>query len=344
MAITTSSIDPRLVYARSILQTEAQALEAVADRLDQSFLQLIEILQNCPERIGITGVGKSADVGQKIAGTFNSMGTRSYTLDVTKAMHGDLGMVHPNDVVLFLSHSGESEELLRLLPMVRHQAGQLIAITGNPRSTLARSVDAAITYGPITESCPLALAPSTSTTIMIALGDAIAFVLAEQRRFTADDFARYHPAGSLGKRLARVDQFMRRPHDLRIASMNLSVRSVFAAMSPQGRRTGALILTDESGSLAGLFTDSDLARLFERRDDRALDRPIREVMTAHPITISPDARLMEAIERMRTLKISELPVIDEARKPIGLLDITDLIGLMPLDSAISTPAQRKLAS
>jgi len=340
MSQDAQTADPRLDYARSILQAEATALQVVAGRLDASFSDVVDRIRSSPERIAVTGVGKSADIGQKIVGTLNSMGTRSYILDATKAMHGDLGMVHPRDVVLLLSHSGESEELVRLLPSLRLQAGTLVAITSNRQSTLAKSVDAAIVYGPITESCPLALAPSTSTTVMLAIGDALAFVLAEQRRFTADDFARNHPAGSLGRRLARVDQIMRKNDELRIASMDLTVRQVFATIHPAGRRTGAMILVDDEGRLAGLFTDSDLARLFERRNDRVLDEPIRNVMTAHPITIAPEARLIEAIERMRNMKISELPVIDHERRPVGMLDITDMIGITPLESQEQTPRYR----
>src|SRR4051812_12339471 len=212
-----SEADDRLAYARQIIRSEAAALDLVARRLDYSFLQAIELIQSCPGRLAITGTGKSADVGQKLAGTLNSTGTRAYLLDATRAVHGDLGMVHPDDVALVLSHSGESDELLRLLPSLRKLAAAVGAVTGNADGTLARTADAAVVYGPVTEACPLALAPSTSTTVMLALGDALAFTLLELRQFTAADFARYHPAGSLGRKLATVEECMRRGAELRVA-------------------------------------------------------------------------------------------------------------------------------
>src|SRR5438445_8410706 len=200
----------RLDYARQIIRGEAAALEQVAQRLDDSFLRTIDLFRDCTGRIGITGTGKSADVGQKIAGTLNSTGTRAYVLDATRAVHGDLGMVHPNDVVMVLSHSGESEEIVRLLGPLRSLAQAIVALTSNRNSTLAGMADVAIVLGPIEEVCPLGLAPSTSTTAMIAVGDALAFVLSRIREFTREDFARIHPAGNLGRKLLKVDAVMRR--------------------------------------------------------------------------------------------------------------------------------------
>ena len=194
-------------------------------------------------------------------------------------------MVHPNDVVLMLSHSGESEEILRILAPLRSLSSALIGLTSNGKSTLARKADVAIVLGPLEEVCPLGLAPSTSTTAMIAVGDALAFVLSRLREFSHEDFARFHPAGSLGRKLLRVENVMRRGQELRIAGCRQSVREVFAANRRRGRRTGAVMLVDDGGRLVGLFTDSDLARLFEQRRDAALDRPIEEVMTNHPLTI-----------------------------------------------------------
>ncbi|HSQ56274.1 MAG TPA: KpsF/GutQ family sugar-phosphate isomerase, partial [Gemmata sp.] len=313
----------RRAFGREVLRAEAAALSLVADRIDEGFDGVAEGLFLCRGRVAVVGVGKSADVGQKLAGTLNSTGTRAYTLDATRAVHGDLGMVHPDDVALVLSHSGESEELLRLIGPLRKLISSILAITGNANGSIARNADAAIVYGPITEACPLELAPSTSTTIMIALGDALAFTLLEQRQFTAEQFARYHPAGSLGRQLATVAECMRRGSELRIASATSTVREVFATVRHTGRRTGAIMLTDAEGRLAGLFTDSDLARLFESRQDFALDLPIAQVMTKNPIVIAPDARVGEAIDLLRSRKISELPVVDVAGRPLGMLDITD---------------------
>src|SRR5437868_14284369 len=306
----------RLGYARQIILGEAAALEQVAGRLDESFLQAIDLLYGCPGRIAITGTGKSADVGQKIAGTFNSTGTRAYVLDATRAMHGDLGMVHPNDVILVLSHSGESEEIVKLLGPLRSLAMAIVGLTSNRNSTLASTPDVAIILRPLEEVCPLGLAPSTSTTAMIAVGDALAFVLSRLRDFTHEDFARFHPAGSLGRKLLKVDVVMRRGNDLRLATSAETVREVFARVRRRGRRTGAVMLLDEAGRLCGLFTDSDLARLFEQRRDAALDRPIHEVMTPNAVTVAQGTRVADAVEALRRHRISELPVVDPAGKPV----------------------------
>ena len=328
-----SAFDP-LAFARSVMRSEAEAVRAVADRLGPTFLRAVELLAGCRGRVAVTGVGKSADVGQKLVGTLNSTGTRAYALDATRAVHGDLGAVHPDDVALLLSHSGESEELLRLLGPLRDLAAGVVAVTGNPHSTLARSATAAVVYGPVVEACPLSLAPSSSTTVMIALGDALAFTLSERRQFTAEQFARFHPAGSLGRRLAGVEAYMRSGAELRTAAATETVRAVFARGRQPGRRTGAVMLTHPDGTLAGLFTDSDLARLFERNADAAFDRPVAEVMTCQPLTVTVGEKMGAAIDLMRAKKISELPVVDAAGRPVGLLDVTDLIGVdLPDDPA-----------
>jgi arabinose-5-phosphate isomerase len=321
----------RLDYARQVIRGEAAALELVAQRLGNSFLAAVDLIYGCTGRVAVTGIGKSADVGQKIAGTLNSTGTRAYVLDATRAVHGDLGMVHPDDVILLLSHSGESEELLRLLNPLRSLAAGMVALTGNGQSTLARLADVAVVLGPLAEVCPLGLAPSTSTTAMIAVGDALAFLLSRMREFTHEDFARLHPAGSLGRKLLKVDAVMRRDEELRLAPAAMTVREVFAQVRRRGRRTGAVMLLDDEERLCGLFTDSDLARLFEQRRDAALDRPIREVMTAQPITVPIGTRVGDALEVLARQRISELPVVDGNGRPVGLLDITDVVGLMPAE-------------
>jgi arabinose-5-phosphate isomerase len=318
---------PALDFARQVLRAEAAALNDVADRLGDSFVRAVDLIAACRGRVAVTGVGKSADVAAKIVGTLNSTGTRAYLLDATRAMHGDLGMVHPDDVALVLSHSGESEEIVRLLDPLGELAAGIIAVTGNGQSDLARMSTLAVVYGAVAETCPLSLAPSTSTTVMLALGDALAFVLSDRRAFSAEEFARYHPAGSLGRKLARVETLMRTGPEVRLASADETVRDIFARSRLAGRRTGAVMLAEADGRLCGLFTDSDLARLFERRRDAAIDRPIREVMTPDPITVSVGTRVADALEILQRYKISELPVVDADGRPVGLLDITDVIGL-----------------
>lgn len=318
----------QLERARALLLHEADALREVADNLDDGFTRAIERLWACCQadgRVGVSGVGKSADIAQKLVGTFNSTGTRAYLLDATRALHGDLGMVHSNDSVLILSNSGESEEIVRLLKPLRRMAASVIAITGNKASTLAQQSDATIIYGAVAESL-FNLAPSTSAVVAMSIGHALALALCDRREFTDAEFARYHPAGSLGFKLSSVDDHMRRGSELRIARAADSVREVFAQARHKGRRTGAVMLVDDDGKLAGLFTDSDLARLFERRADDCFDGPVSVVMTTTPLTVRHNARMVEALTLMRERKISELPVIDEENRPIGLLDITDLIG------------------
>lgn len=345
MVPPTLPLDPSpLDTARRVLRAQAAALAAVADRLDDGFAAASDCLLACTGRVGLTGVGKSFDVAAKIAGSFNSTGTRSYLLDCTKAIHGDLGMVHPDDVIIALSHSGESEELVRLLGPLGQLASAVIGITGSADGTLARVADIAIVYGSVEETGPLALAPSTSTTIMIALGDAIAAELARRRAFSAEEFARFHPAGSLGLKLARVEAMMRTGDAIRVASASLTVRQVFVEGRHSPRRTGAVMLVDDAGRLTGLFTDSDLAKLFERRHDAALDRPVSEVMTRHPLTVSVGSRVGAALDLMRARKISELPVVDGAGRPAGLLDVTDLIGLPARADAASVRAIRRRES
>jgi arabinose-5-phosphate isomerase len=323
--------DARLDYARQIVRAEAAALECVAGRLGDSFLRTVDLLEPLTGtgsgRLAVTGTGKSADIGQKLAGTLNSTGTRTFVLDATRAVHGDLGMLHPDDVVLVLSHSGESEEIVRLLGPLRDLVRAVVGLTGNAGSTLARKADVALVYGPLEEVCPLGLAPSASTTAMLAVGDALAFVLSRARDFGHDDFARFHPAGTLGKKLTRVESVMRQGGAVRLASSDETVRNVFARSRRKGRRTGAVMLTDGDGLLCGLFTDSDLARLIEDRRDDALDRPIAEVMTHRPRTLAVGARVGEALELLQRHKISELPIVDQAGRPVGLIDITDLIGI-----------------
>jgi arabinose-5-phosphate isomerase len=321
--------DARLTYARAVLDGEAAALGASARRLDQSFLTAVDTIFHGEGRVVVTGTGKSADIGQKIAGTFNSTGTRAYFLDATRAVHGDLGMVDTKDVALVLSYSGESDEIVRVVRPLRRATRALIALTGNARSTLARHATVSIVIGPLEEVCPLGLAPSTSTTVTLAVGDALAFVLSRMRGFRHEDFARFHPGGSLGRKLLPVDAVMRRGSALRLACCDDTVREVFAQARQAGRRTGAVMLIDTAGTLRGLFTDSDLARLIEQRRDAALDRPIREVMTSSPFTVSPHSMVTEAVEILQQHKISELPVVDEAGKPVGLVDITDVIAFLP---------------
>jgi arabinose-5-phosphate isomerase len=315
----------QLREARRIIRQEAETLGRVADGLDADFCDAVRLIRDISGSVIVTGVGKAGLIGQKLVATFASTGTRAHFLHPTEARHGDLGCLSPADVVLALSNSGESEELVSLLPVLRQMRVPVIAVTRDDNNSLARQADVVVRFGKHPEAGNLGLAPSCSTTAMLALGDAMALVLSQVKGFTARDFAVFHPAGSLGRQLCPVRDVMRSGSQLRIASENETVREVMICHSQPGRRTGAVILTNESGRLTGIFTDSDLARLFEIRRDEQLDQPIQRVMTGNPITLGPDVLLPEAIHLMSERKLSEVPVIDSRRMPVGMLDITDVL-------------------
>lgn len=316
---------------RAVLQREGEALLDLSRRLDGSFCTAIDLLANCTGTVIVTGVGKAGLIGRKIAATFSSTGAKAYFLHPTEALHGDLGCVGSADLACILSHSGETEEVSRLLPLLKRMGVPFIAITARTGSTLGRQADATIALGQLVEAGAHGLAPTTSTTAMLAVGDALAMVLCQRRRFTPQQFAAVHPGGSLGRRLTSVEELMRRGDDIRLAHEGATVREVYVTLRRPGRRAGAVMLVDDDGRLTGLFTDSDLARLLEQRRDADLDRPIRDVMTAGPLTIGPEAILEEVVQVLGRRRISELPVIDAERRPIGMIDITDLIGVMPVE-------------
>ena len=313
-------------YARDIIRLEGQALLALATRLDTDFCRAVDCLYRCQTSVIVTGMGKAGLIGQKIAATLSSTGTRGHFLHPAEAFHGDLGRIHRDDIVLILSQSGETEEIVRLLPPLSALGVTIIAITAQHGSTLANAATVVLALGPLKEACGLGLAPSTSTTAMLALGDALALVVSRMRWFGPEDFARFHPGGSLGRKLSKVEDHMRRLSQCRVAADDLSVRNVLAAPSPAGRRSGAILLLDAERRLSGIFTDSDLARLFESRRDAALDEPIRQVMTARPITVPTGSMVSDAMAIMAERKLSELPIVDDDGRPLGLLDITDLVG------------------
>lgn len=322
------SFDP-LEYARQIIELESQALGTLARRLDGEFSRACKLIFACRGSVIASGIGKAGLIAQKAAATLSSTGTRSHFVHPAEAVHGDLGRIHRDDVLLVFSQSGETEEVVRLLPSLCEFGVTLIAVTARRASTLGKAARVTLELGPLQEACALGLAPSTSTTAMLALGDALALVTSRMRDFRREDFARFHPGGNLGRQLSRVDDFMRRLDDCRLARQSQSVRQVFVEHSRAGRRTGAIMLIDDRGRLAGIFTDSDLARLFESKRDAALDRPIREVMTCQPRTVPAGSMMVDAVSIMAERKISELPVVDSAGQPAGLLDITDVVGLFP---------------
>lgn len=326
-AIVSASWLAQLRAARDIVALEGQSLIDVSKRLDAQFCRALDLIAACRGSAMVTGVGKAGLIARKIAATLSSTGTRSHFIHPTEALHGDLGCVGEDDVWLMFSNSGETDEICRLLPLIREQRQAIIAVTASDASTLGAEADVTIKLGRLVEAGAHGLAPSTSTTAMLAIGDALALVLSQQRNFTPQQFAVFHPGGSLGRRVAAVKDVMRSGEQVRIAADSATIREVFVSLSRPGRRTGAVMLVDDEGCLSGLFTDSDLARMLERRQDDQFDRPITDAMTHHPLTIGPDAIIEEALQILGAKHVSELPVIDSARRPIGLIDITDLIGI-----------------
>lgn len=319
----------RLAQAREVVMAEAAALSSAAQTIDHHFFEAIERIAALRGAVIVTGMGKAGLIGQKLAATLASTGTPAHFLHPAEAAHGDLGRVGRDDLVLALSHSGETSELVAILKSIKQRGAPLVALTSRRESRLAREADLAIVYGPIDEACPIGVAPSASCAVMLALGDALAFVLMRERSFGHDDFSRLHPAGSLGKQLQLVDERMRTGARLRIAPCDRSVREVFTESRKQGRRTGAVMLVDRDGKLVGLFTDSDLARLIERRRLDALDDPIAQWMTHQPITARVGQRVIDVIAIFKDRQISEIPVLDANDHPVGLVDITDVLDLLP---------------
>lgn len=315
----------QLAEARRIVRQEADVLVRLADQLDENFCAALRLISAAGGCVVVTGVGKAGLIGQKVVATLASTGTRARFLHPTEALHGDLGCLSSGDVVVAFSNSGETEEVVRLIPSLQQLRIPLIAVSRDRDNSLSRQADVVVAFGSHREAGLLGLAPSCTTTAMLAVGDAMALVLSQLRGFTAQDFAVFHPAGNLGRELTPVRNVMRTGEQLRLASESATVRQIMIGQSRPGRRSGAVLLTAASGVLSGLFTDSDLARLLENRRDEQLDQPIAQVMTRNPITLGPDALLPTAVELMSERKVSEVPVIDDHRRPVGILDITDVL-------------------
>ncbi len=326
----------RLRFARGVLQTEADAITSLGQNLNTAFSDAVERVLACEGALVVSGMGKAGLIGRKLSASFSSTGTPSHFLHPAEAIHGDLGAVRAADIVLALSFSGETEEIVRLAASLQAGDATVLAMTGRPSSTLAKHSDLTLDLGELEEACHLGLAPSTSTTAMLALGDALALTASRERGFERADFARYHPGGSLGRRLAKVDQWMRPLSQCRRANEELTIRQVFSQQSQPGRRSGAILALNADEQLVGVFTDSDLARMLSQKHWEQLDEPMRTVMTTSPKTIQSGELLETAVAILDRFKISELPVIDRDNRPVGLLDITDVVGLSSQTHEAST--------
>lgn len=311
-----------------MIDIEVDGLRRMANRLDGAFPKVVEMLRETLGRRGkivVVGVGKSGNIGQKIAATFNSTGATAVVLDSQNALHGDLGLLNDGDAVLALSYSGETRELLDLMPFIRRFDVGIVAITGKPDSTLAQLADHTLDTSVEREACPLNLAPTSSSTAMLVMGDALAMVLLEARGFSEDDFARFHPGGSLGRALlTRVSDIMRCDAQLPVVGENADVFAALDAM--KNARAGACLILDARGRLAGIFTHGDFARCF-RADPLLGDKLVTGLMTKSPVTVNADALAVEVLRTLGENRIDDIVVLDEAGKPVGLIDTQDLARL-----------------
>jgi arabinose-5-phosphate isomerase len=314
-----------LAQARRVFDIELAALKAVRARLDDSFSTAVEAVVACLRQRGkivVVGIGKSGAVGHKIAATLTSTGSTCVVLSSVDALHGDLGIVNDGDLILALSYSGESEELIHLLPALRRFAVKIIALTGNPKSTVARHSDVVLNVRVPQEACPFNLAPTASTTAMLVMGDALAMAVLEARGFTQKDYARYHPAGAIGRAmLVRVGDIMRTGERNAVAPQTLTIKEALLVMTRA--KSGSLAIVDRRGKLVGVFTDGDFRRRMAADGD-LLSRPLADVMTRHPICIRDTALAAEALKVFNERNIDDLIVVNARREPVGLVDSQDL--------------------
>ncbi|MDO8587839.1 MAG: KpsF/GutQ family sugar-phosphate isomerase [Armatimonadota bacterium] len=310
-----------LERARQVLDIESQAIVALAGKLGDEFVRATELVLACRGKLVVTGIGKSGAIGRKLAGTFSSTGTPSLFLHPAEGVHGDLGAVTGQDVVLLLSYSGETNEMIAIMPAVKRVGAKVISLVGNCGSTLGRYADVALDVSVEREACPLGLAPTASAAAMLALGDALALAAMEMRQFTREDYARLHPAGALGRRLTlRVADVMRTGDAVAVVTKNTSVRDALFAITKAG--AGATNVVDGRGRLIGIITDGDVRR-HALADDNFLAKTAGEVMTGNPRTIDADALATEGLKAMESLKIGEMPVIEGSRV-VGMLMLKDL--------------------
>lgn len=311
-----------LQYAREVLQAEIAALQTVCQRLDTTFEQALDSMLSCGGRVVVCGMGKAGLIGRKISATLASTGTQSFFLHPAEALHGDLGMVAAGDVCLLLSNSGESDEMTRLLPGIRRIGAKIIAITGADRSTLAIQSDIIIHLGRIDEACPLGLAPTATTTAMLAVGDALALCLMKRRNFRIEDYAKFHPAGALGKKSSPIADFMRKEGHMAVVDPQMSVGNVLYAIT--NARSGAAVVVNPDHTVAGIFCDGDLRRGLERDRD-ILQKSVDGFMTRGCLVVRGDTVAGEVMELMREKRIAEIPVTDESGKVIGMADLKGLL-------------------
>ncbi len=315
---------PALAEAKRVLEVEAAAILGVVEHLDDTFVDVVELVNACTGRVVTMGLGKSGIICKKISATLASTGTPSFFLHPAEAIHGDLGMIVRGDVVLAVSNSGETEELVRLMPSIKRIGAEVVAITGNPGSTLAKTADYHLSAAISREACPLGLAPTASTTATLALGDALAMALLQRKGFKEEDFAFLHPGGKLGKRFLRVRDLMHIDKDVPVVRESTSMHDVIYEMSNKG--FGITAVVDDRGTLRGVISDGDLRRLLQK-DEEILKKTAGDSMKRDPLTIRADELASAALQIMEQRKITSLFIADEARRLQGIIHLHDLWGL-----------------
>ncbi len=313
--------------ARETLELESAAVACLAQRLDDTFVDAVQLLLEMSGRVIVTGIGKSGAIGRKLAGTLTSTGTPAYFMHSAEAVHGDLGMVTADDVAILITNSGETAEIVRILPVIKRRGAKLIAICGNDDSTVGRESDVMLDASVEREACPLGLAPTSSALAELAMGDALAMALMRARGFTMEDYGATHPGGALGKRvLLRVEDVMHGGDDNPTVGLDATVEAALLAMSTASVR-GAVSIVDEDGMMRGLFTDGDFRLLMQNVADRneVMARPIVEVMTCEPTTVRVGTMAIEAVQIMDEREFDNLPVLDDEGRILGILDVQDLM-------------------
>jgi len=325
MSDVSCSPEDLLTHARRVLELESAAIQRLSQTLGTAFQKAVDLILGCRGMVVVTGMGKAGLVGAKVSATLASTGTRSCFLHPADAAHGDLGRVYHEDVVLVLSRSGTTEEVARLLTPLKRLGTQLIAVTSYPESALGRHAEVCLDIGPVVEACPLGLAPTTSTSVMLALGDALAVTVMQARNFSKEEFARFHPAGDLGRRLLRVREVMRQGKDNPTVQHGATLKSALQAMTET--RAGAVTVLDAEQRVVGFYTDGDLRRNLLQGPDRtfALERPIEDFMTRDPVSIGPDELASAAVHAMMSRQLDQILVVDGERRLLGLLDVQDLM-------------------
>jgi arabinose-5-phosphate isomerase len=325
--MVNSKVD--LAFAESVIQAEGQAVLGILSLVRQdAFREVIELFLNCQGSVIVSGMGKAGIVGNKISATLASTGTASHFLHPAEAVHGDLGRIQTNDIVLALSHSGESEEIVRLIEPLKQREIKLVSIVGDPQSRLAVHSDIVLCMGMLTEACPLGVAPSVSTTCMLALGDALALTTMKMRDFGAEDYARFHPAGALGRKLLTVGQTMWFKHGepLPLAQKTDTIEQMLLENETTKRR-GAVMITDTDGKLAGIITDADIRRSMAKMGAKLFSQKCSDIMTPNCKRVREDTLAAEAMAVFHKFRIDELPVVNGDDHPVGLIDVQDIVAI-----------------